>query len=87
MTWRIVFERNAEREFDALDKPVRGRIAQAIERLRGDPFASPNVKALVGSPDRRLRVGDYRVIFRIVGDQVIILIVRIAHRREVYRDL
>jgi mRNA-degrading endonuclease RelE of RelBE toxin-antitoxin system len=77
VAWRLVFERHAEREFDALDKPVRVRIARAIERLRGDPFASPNVKALAGSPDRRLRV----------GDQVIILIVRIAHRREVYRDL
>ncbi|MGH6969655.1 MAG: type II toxin-antitoxin system RelE family toxin [Stellaceae bacterium] len=49
-----------------------------------DPYATRNVKALKGG-GYRLRVGDYRVLYELKNDILVILVVRIANRREVYR--
>ncbi|CAH2606527.1 Type II toxin-antitoxin system RelE/ParE family toxin (plasmid) [Rhodovastum atsumiense] len=84
MTWRVSFTPKAERELAALDGRVRTRILTALARLQGDPFTAPNVKALVGG-GHRLRVGDWRVLFEVMGDQLVVLVVKVGHRREVYR--
>ena len=62
---------------------------QALAPLGDDPRRpGANVKELAGYEDRyRLRVGDYRVIYEIVDEQLVILVVGVGHRREIYRAM
>ncbi|MDQ3459619.1 MAG: type II toxin-antitoxin system RelE/ParE family toxin [Deinococcota bacterium] len=56
----------------------------AIEALRADPFKHGSVQ-LKGERARRMRVGDYRIIFEVSTAETMITIFRVAHRREAYR--
>jgi len=85
MPYTVDFTRSALREFKSLDRAVQRRIAARIDELANHPFPS-DVKKLQGTPGLyRIRVGDYRVIYRVDGKRVTVLIVKIGHRRDVYR--
>ncbi len=61
-------------------------IREKLEQIAQDPYASQaNVTKLQNRPGYRLRVGDWRVIYEIRDDELIILVLRIAPRGEVYR--
>ena len=60
------------------------RVVAALDRLALDPYRMPNVKAMKGG-GFRLRVGDYRVLYELRNDILVVLVVQIGHRREVYR--
>ena len=66
-----------------LEKSVKERIIRTLERIRIRPVS--HVKKLVSSPYFRLRVGDYRVILNIKNDEMIILVIEVGHRRNVYK--
>ncbi len=85
MSYAVAFERSAEKEFLTLPQAVRERVLKALQPLRADPFAARNVKSLKGG-FYRLRVGDYRVIYSVMAEVLIILVVKVGHRREVYRN-
>jgi mRNA interferase RelE/StbE len=85
VTWRIEFQASARAELLALDRPVQERVLRSLHRLAADPRAAAGVKAMKGSDRYRLRVGDWRVIYALHDDVLTVLVVRIAHRREVYR--
>ncbi|MFG3056780.1 type II toxin-antitoxin system RelE/ParE family toxin [Kitasatospora sp. NPDC048239] len=63
------------------------RILTALTELGHDPFADgPNVKKSAGHDGlHRLRVGDYRVVYEVRGDVMVILVVNVGNRRDVYR--
>ena len=85
MAYTVLLLPAAEREWRKLPPGVRPRVNDALVRLERDPRPR-GVAKLAGSRDRwRLRVGDYRIIFRIDDAAQEILILRIAHRREAYR--
>jgi mRNA interferase RelE/StbE len=84
VTWRIVIARRAERELDEIDSRARVRIVRALDQLAVSPYRAANIKALKGG-GYRLRVGDYRVLYELQNDALIVLVVRVAHRREAYR--
>ena len=84
MAYSVSFTTSARRELHALDAPMRERVLRAVNRLAFDPYAAANVKALKGG-GYRLRVGDYRVLYEIKNELLLILVVRIGNRREVYR--
>lgn len=88
MTYKIEWAASAARELRKLDKPVARRIAVAVSALSDDPRPS-GVKALAGQPPgvMRIRVGDYRVVYVVEDAHVLVTVVRVAHRREVYRRL
>jgi mRNA interferase RelE/StbE len=67
-----------------LHNPLRDRVAGAIDGLANDP-RPPGTAKLVGRDDYRIRVGDYRIVYAVDDDARLVLIARIAHRREVYR--
>jgi mRNA interferase RelE/StbE len=68
-----------------LDRQFQQRIQSKIESLAENPLPS-GVKKFQGATDHwRIRVGDYRVIYRIDSQRIVVTIVRVAHRREVYR--
>ncbi|MBW4092181.1 MAG: type II toxin-antitoxin system RelE/ParE family toxin [Proteobacteria bacterium] len=86
MNWTVCPTLDAQRQLEALDRPVRDRVIKALARLACDPYASPNVKALRGKKGRyRLRVGDWRVLYTLDRDVLVVLVVEVAHRREAYR--
>jgi mRNA interferase RelE/StbE len=64
---------------------VSGRIRQRLDELARDPFAAPNVKKLTSHPGYRLRIGDWRVIYLVHNEAVVIQVVDIGQRKEVYR--
>jgi mRNA interferase RelE/StbE len=84
MKWRIVFARTAERELARLSSDAQLRVASGIRSLEGDPI-STSTKRLKGRREFRLRVGDYRVLYRLEHQNRVLTIVAIGHRRDVYR--
>ena len=80
--FEIEFSRYAEKQFYKLEKNVHKRIISTLERIRIRPY--PHVKKLVGCPYFRLRVGDYRLIIDIKEDKLIIYVLEIGHRKNIY---
>ncbi|NSW84640.1 MAG: type II toxin-antitoxin system RelE/ParE family toxin [Syntrophothermus sp.] len=75
----------AQKDFANLDRKTQRRIRAALDRLLTYPQAV-DLKKLQSSPGEwRLRVGDWRVIFRIEREQELLYILRVRHRREAYR--
>ncbi|MGH3523833.1 MAG: type II toxin-antitoxin system RelE family toxin [Mycobacterium sp.] len=88
MTYGIEWTGPALRELRKLDKPVARRVLAAVTKLGSNP-RRPGTRALTGYPQgtMRLRIGNYRVIYVVRDDVVLVTVVRVAHRREAYRDL
>jgi mRNA interferase RelE/StbE len=84
MTYTVAILRSAQKQLAKLDVHTRSRIALAIHALADNP-RPPDCKKLVGRPAWRIRVGAYRVIYEIQDSELIVLVVTIAHRREVYQ--
>ena len=85
MTYRIELTRAAARDLMDAPKPMLKRLDAYILGLADDPLP-PGVKKLTGSDGLyRVRAGDYRIIYRIEQEKLTVLVVKIGHRREVYR--
>jgi mRNA interferase RelE/StbE len=85
MAYAIQFKPAAVRQLEKLPRPIRNRGALKIDNLRDDPFPA-GCKKLAGLPDTwRIRVGDYRVIYQVHQGVLLILVLTVGHRREVYR--
>lgn len=84
-SYRIEFTRSAEKDLRRIEKSRVPAIYDEIERLSEDPRPL-GVKKLAGA-DRtyRIRVGDYRVVYEIQDEVLLILVIRIAHRKDVYK--
>ncbi len=85
MSYRIDVALGAQRQLRKLDPQARRRIQAAIELLAEEP-RPPAAKMLVNSDGAwRVRVGDYRVIYDIEDDRLVVLVLAAGHRREIYR--
>ena len=83
--YNILFTRSARKELSHLDKMAITRILPQIEALASDP-RPVGCRKIQGADDLwRIRVGDYRVIYRILGQALIIEIIAVRHRRDAYR--
>jgi mRNA interferase RelE/StbE len=83
MAHSIKFKISADKVMDALPEQQSTRILRAIRKLADNPRPS-GCKKLKGRDEYRIRVGDYRVIYEIHDDVLIVLVIKVAHRREVY---
>ena len=84
-SYHVEFAPSAARSFAKLERRTQRRVAQRVEALVYTPRPRGSEK-LRGATDRyRLRVGDYRIIYDIEDDALVILILRVGHRRDVYR--
>ena len=83
MTYTVKLIPRAERNLYSFQADLRDRIIDALERLKNNPRPS-GCKKLKSRDAYRIRVGDYRVVYEIHDDVLIVLIVRVAHRREAY---
>ena len=82
MTYQIFFTNIAKKQLEKLEKVDQERIIKSLERIRIRPEA--HITKLVGDPGYKLRVGDYRVILEIEKDKLIILVLMIGHRKNIY---
>ena len=87
MAYTILYRESVKREMRNLDAAMARRIDTAIQSLANNPRPSGCVK-LAGVEDVwRIRVGNYRIVYEIHDQRLIVMIVTVAHRREVYRRL
>ena len=84
MSFSIRIKESAARELRRVAKPDRTRIVAAIDRLTETPHLGAALKGDLRGL-RRLRVGDYRIVYEIRDEELVVLVVRVAHRRDAYR--
>ena len=85
----VKFTSRAAKDFDKLSKAVQSKILDSIELLRINPFAEIlQFKKLRGGQNLyRIRVGNYRILYEVKGELLLIVIVRLGYRKDVYRYL
>lgn len=84
MTYSVSIKQSAVKALEKIARDERLRIIAAIDQLRDNPVAGSVLKGEF-SGLRRIRVGSYRVVYEVQDQQLVILVIRIGHRREVYR--
>lgn len=83
--YKIVFAPTAEKQFIQLTKSVRIRVARAIAKLSNDPFLGKQLRGELREY-RSFRAGDWRIVYFIRHRLIQVEIIRVAHRREVYKQ-
>ncbi|MDA3798719.1 MAG: type II toxin-antitoxin system RelE/ParE family toxin [Kiritimatiellae bacterium] len=83
--FEIQWKKSAQRELRKLDASVVPRIIQAVQELENNPKPKGCRKLKGSEYSYRIRIGNYRVIYEIFETQVVIEIVRVRHRKDVYR--
>jgi len=74
----------AARQLRKFDPPTRRRLQAVIELLADEPRPSAATRLVGGAGEWRVRTGDYRVIYEIHDAELLVLVLRMAHRREIY---
>lgn len=85
VSYSLKIKQSAVKALAKIDKPNRLRLIQAIDALSGAPHKGESMKGEMTGL-RRIRVGDYRVIYEVAERELLILVIRIGHRRDVYRS-
>jgi mRNA interferase RelE/StbE len=86
-TWKVTLHRTALKELQRLPKPIVQRAWSVIEDLATNPLP-PSCQLLRGTDSTyRIRISDYRLIYSISHATVTILVLRIGHRKDIYRDI
>lgn len=86
MTWEVVISKSAEKTLATLPKPLRERIMEAIDQLVDGPYdCGADVKPLKGRPEWRLRIGGWRVLFRVREEVIQIIVVSLSPRGDAYK--
>lgn len=85
MSYHIDLTRRAAKSLDAIDKPQRRRVMAVIDRLAENPRPAQCVKLSGQHNEWRVRAGDYRVVYQVHDNRLLVLVVEIGHRSTVYR--
>jgi mRNA interferase RelE/StbE len=85
MSHAVTLLRDAQKALDTMDAALRGRMIRALRLLEDDPRHAGVIK--LSGPDDfyRVRVGAWRIVYAIRDRELVVIVIRIAHRREVYR--
>ena len=82
-SYRIVIKKSATKEIQGLQPSDRKRLIERIRALASDP-RPPGCKKLSGQDKYRIRQGNFRILYQIIDDQLVIVVVKVGHRRDVY---
>jgi mRNA interferase RelE/StbE len=88
MTWKIEFEKNAQKDLEKLDQQIAKRLLSflsRIEKLEDPRSVGEALKGSVLGSLWKYRVGDYRIISEIKDTTVLIVVLKVGHRRNIYR--
>ncbi len=83
--YTIELKPSAVRDMQRLPRPMQTRVAQKINALANDPFPRGSTKLEALDDLWRIRIGDYRVIYQVRRKTLVIFVVRVKHRGDVYR--
>ncbi len=86
-TYTIEFVKSARKEFERLSKNIRAKTAEALNLLAQNPYSELlKIKKMKGAANLyRIRPGDYRLVYEIRNDRLVVIVIKVGHRREVYR--
>lgn len=84
MTYRVEIASAAVRQLRKLDRTAQCRVQAAIELLAVEPRPSGAKKLVGGDGEWRVRTGDYRVVYEIHDNVLLVLVVAVGHRRDIY---
>ena len=86
MAYNIVFTKQATKVLQKIPATTITSIRQKIEQIAEDPFLpQPNVTKLQNRADYRLRVGDWQIIYEVQQEKILVIVLKIGLRKEVYR--
>lgn len=85
VSYRLEFKSSAERELRKLPRIVVARLSEAIDSLVVNPFPTHSIKLSGSINAYRIRVGDYRIVYTVEKRVLLITVIRVRHRKEVYR--
>ena len=83
--YKIQWKPSAVKELRRLDRQVVPRIVKAVESLSSNPFPAGVRKLYSSEHSYRIKIGDYRVIYSVIESHLVIEIVRVRHRKDIYR--
>ena len=82
--YRVLFRKSVEKDFSSIPKRDMKRILNRIKTLEGNP-RPPGSEKLTGQERYRLRQGRYRIVYSIQDDELTVWVVKIGHRKDIYR--
>ncbi|MEP6815238.1 MAG: type II toxin-antitoxin system RelE/ParE family toxin [Marmoricola sp.] len=85
MTYQVSLAPAAARQLRKFDPPVRRRIQATVELLATDPRPPSATRLVGGAGEWRVRTGDYRIIYEIEDDRLLVLVLTLGHLREIYQ--
>jgi mRNA interferase RelE/StbE len=84
MSYQLSYLPSASKSIQSISRQMQRRVLARLERLAVNPRA-PGCEKLAGKDEYRVRVGDYRIIYTIHDEKLIVIVIDVGHRREVYR--
>ena len=84
MSYRIDIAATAVRQLRRLDRTAQRRVQAAIELLADNPRPKGAKKLVGGDGEWRVRTGDYRIVYEIFDNKLLVLVVAVGHRRDIY---
>ena len=87
MKYSVEFKKSAAKTLRKLPQSVQKRIIDKLSEIENSPPPSVETKLNGNIPFHRIRVGDYRIIYEIQNDILVILVVKIGHRKDIYKHL
>jgi len=85
MRYEVTLAPAAARQLRKFDPHVRRRVQAAIELLAENPRPPAATRLVGGAGEWRVRIGDYRIVYEIQQDQLLVLVLNVGHRREIYQ--
>ena len=86
MTYAVRIAPTAERQLRKFDPQVRRRVQAAIDLLTTNPRPPKATQLVGGAGEWRVRTGDYRIIYEIHEDRLVVLVLRVGHHRDIYES-
>ena len=84
--WRVQIHRKVLKDLERLPKPIVQRTWQVIERLAVTQLPDDAVAVKGHESVYRIRIGDYRLIYHLGAETITVLVLRVGHRKDVYRN-
>lgn len=85
-SFSIKWKSSAKKELKKIDRTEISKILSEIKKLSQEPYPTNHKKLLGTEHIYRIRVGNYRIIYTVVNDELVIEVIRVRHRKEVYKN-
>ncbi|MEM8525498.1 MAG: type II toxin-antitoxin system RelE/ParE family toxin [Bacteroidota bacterium] len=85
MKFQIVIKRKALKEIERLPKQYISKVRETIDQLEENPYPNGHRKLVGSLNDYRIRVGDYRIIYSVFEKELLVEVIRVRHRKDVYK--